>query len=472
MPANDIIKKKIGFSAGILLFIIFLFLPVMNWQARAAMATLLLCATWWATEAIPLAATALLPAVVLPLLGVLSLQETLSQYAHRIIFLFFGGFVIARAMIKWGLDRRIAIAILSKSSDKSSTLILYFMIVTAILSAFISNTATTAMMLPIGMAVMLHIEMKEKQNYGKVLMLSIAYAATIGGVATLVGTPPNAIFAGFSETLLNKKITFSSWLTIGVPFAAIMLPTTWLFLIKKYHLQNVNVEKNFIEGEREKLGRMEREEKIVIFVFLLVALLWISRPLWGYIPLDFAKTMQQKMDDALIAIFGAILLFTIPSSIKEWKPLLEWEDIKEIPFGILILFGGGLAVGKALFESGAAELIAGRAEISQPLILLLLFIITITSFLTEVASNTAVANMMMPILVAIASKTGMEAYALMIPATLACSLAFMFPISTPPNAIVYSSGYIKMEDMIKTGITLHIIGIAVIMFLSQILPQF
>ena len=471
MPANDIIKKKIGFSAGILLFIIFLFLPVMNWQARAAMATLLLCAIWWATEAIPLAATALLPAVILPLLGVLSLQETLSQYAHRIIFLFFGGFVIARAMIKWGLDRRIAIAILSKSSDKSSTLILYFMIVTAILSAFISNTATTAMMLPIGMAVMLHIEMKEKQNYGKVLMLSIAYAATIGGVATLVGTPPNAIFAGFSETLLNKKITFSSWLTIGVPFAAIMLPTTWLFLIKKYHLHNVDVEKNFIEEEREKLGRMGREEKIVIFVFLLVAFLWISRPLWGYIPLDFAKTMQQKMDDALIAIFGAILLFTIPSSIKEWKPLLEWEDIKEIPFGILILFGGGLAVGKALFESGAAEFIAGRVEISQPLILLL-FIITITSFLTEVASNTAVANMMMPILVAIASKTGMEAYALMIPATLACSLAFMFPISTPPNAIVYSSGYIKMEDMIKTGITLHIIGIAVIMFLSQILPQF
>jgi len=471
MPANDIIKKKIGFSAGIFLFIIFLFLPIMNWQARAAMATLLLCATWWATEAIPLAATALLPAVILPLLGVLSLQETLSQYAHRIIFLFFGGFVIARAMIKWGLDRRIAIAILSKSSDKSSTLILYFMIVTAILSAFISNTATTAMMLPIGMAVMLHIEMKEKQNYGKVLMLSIAYAATIGGVATLVGTPPNAIFAGFSETLLNKKITFSSWLTIGVPFAAIMLPTTWLFLIKKYHLHNVDVEKNFIEEEREKLGRMGREEKIVIFVFLLVAFLWISRPLWGYIPLDFAKTMQQKMDDALIAIFGAILLFTIPSSIKEWKPLLEWEDIKEIPFGILILFGGGLAVGKALFESGAAEFIAGRVEISQPLILLL-FIITITSFLTEVASNTAVANMMMPILVAIASKTGMEAYALMIPATLACSLAFMFPISTPPNAIVYSSGYIKMEDMIKTGITLHIIGIAVIMFLSQILPQF
>ncbi|MCD6448358.1 MAG: DASS family sodium-coupled anion symporter [Thermoplasmata archaeon] len=471
MPANDIIKKKIGFSAGILLFIILLFLPIMNWQARAAMATLLLCAIWWATEAIPLAATALLPAVILPLLDVLSLQETLSQYAHRIIFLFFGGFVIARAMIKWGLDRRIAIAILSKSSDKSSTLILYFMIVTAILSAFISNTATTAMMLPIGMAVMLHIEMKEKQNYGKVLMLSIAYAATIGGVATLVGTPPNAIFAGFSETLLNKKITFSSWLTIGVPFAAIMLPTTWLFLIKKYHLHNVDVEKNFIEEEREKLGRMGREEKIVIFVFLLVAFLWISRPLWGYIPLDFAKTMQQKMDDALIAIFGAILLFTIPSSIKEWKPLLEWEDIKEIPFGILILFGGGLAVGKALFESGAAEFIAGRVEISQPLILLL-FIITITSFLTEVASNTAVANMMMPILVAIASKTGMEAYALMIPATLACSLAFMFPISTPPNAIVYSSGYIKMEDMIKTGITLHIMGIAVIMFLSQILPQF
>ncbi len=470
MPISDTVKKKIGFSAGIFLFLLFLFPPI-DWQIKVAIATLLLCATWWATEAIPLAATALLPAVILPVAGVLSLQETLSQYAHRIIFLFFGGFVIARAMIKWGLDRRIALAILSRSSEKSHILIFYFMIVTAILSAFISNTATTAMMLPIGMAVMLHIETREKQNYGKVLMLSIAYAATIGGVATLVGTPPNAIFAGFSETLLNKKITFSSWLVIGVPFAAIMLPTTWFFLIKKYRLHDVEVEKNFISEEREKLGKMGREEKIVVSIFLLVALLWISRPLWSYIPFNFAKILQQRLDDALIAILGALLLFIIPSSIKEWKPLLEWRDVKEIPFGILILFGGGLALGKALFETGAAEWIAESMKITHPFILLL-FVIIVTSFLTEVASNTAVANMMMPVLAAIAARAGIDEYALMIPATLACSLAFMFPISTPPNAIVYSSGYIKMGDMIKSGIALHIMGMGVIIFLSQILPHF
>ncbi len=470
---KDLVKNKIGFVAGIFLFFFFIFIPIgIDESVRKALAVLLLCAVWWGTEAIPIYATALLPGILLPLLDILPLQEALNQYAHRVIFLFFGGFLIARAMIKWGLDKRIAIIILSKGGKNSNILILYFMIVTAFLSAFISNTATTAMMLPIGMAVLLNIKIKERANYGRVLMLAIAYAATIGGMATLVGTPPNAIFAGFSESLLGKEITFFEWLKIGLPFSLIMLPLTWQFLLRRYKPEIVEIkEKGVIEEEKIKLGGLKREEKITIFVFLMVASLWITRPLWNIIPVAFLEEMQIKLDDALIAMIGASLLFIIPADIKKWKFTLTWKDVGEIPFGILILFGGGLCLGKGLFESGAAEWIADSIPLSASLhLIFIIFVIAvITSFLTEVASNTAIANMMMPILIAISKTIDISPYTLLIPATLSCSLAFMLPISTPPNAIVYSSGYIRMSDMIRTGFLLHVIGLAVITFVSYFL---
>jgi sodium-dependent dicarboxylate transporter 2/3/5 len=463
---KDIIKNKVGFVVGILLFILFVFVPTgIEEPIKRALAVLLLCAVWWGTEAIPIYVTALLPGILLPLLDILPLQEALNQYAHRIIFLFFGGFLIARAMIKWGLDKRIALIILSKGGKNSNILILYFMIVTAFLSAFISNTATTAMMLPIGMAVLLNIKIKEKANYGRVLMLAIAYAATIGGMATLVGTPPNAIFAGFSETLLGKEITFFEWLKIGLPFSLIMLPLTWQFLLRRYKPEVVKIkEKGAVEKEKIKLGTLKREEKITIFVFLMVASLWITRPFWNIIPFAFVEEMQTKLDDALVAMIGASLLFIIPADIKKWKFTLTWKDVGEIPFGILILFGGGLCLGKGLFESGAAEWIADSMPLSASLhpLFIIFVIVTITSFLTEVASNTAIANMMMPILIAISKNLDISPYTLLIPATLSCSLAFMLPISTPPNAIVYSSGYIRMSDMIRTGFWLHMIGLVVI----------
>lgn len=457
--------KKIGFIAGIIAFLIaILAIPADN-AIKNAIAVLLLCTIWWTTEATPIYATALLPAILFPLMQVLPLQDALSQYAHRVIFLFFAGFLIARAMIKWGLDRRIALFILAKGKD-SQKLILYFMLATAFLSAFISNTATTAMMLPIGMAVLLHIKIKDKESYGKVLMLGIAYSATIGGVATLIGTPPNAIFAGFAESLLGEKISFFDWLKIGLPFFAIMMPIVWFFLIGFYKPEKVRFKaERFIEEEAKKLGKLKKEEMLVLFVFIFVAILWLTRPFWHLIGFS---NLQNLLDDSIIALIGAVLLFIIPIDFKKWQSALALEDIQEIPFGILILFGGGLCLGKGLFESGAARWLAEKVPTGNVLLLLLLVII-ITSFLTEVASNTAIANMMLPILIAIANNAEINPYYLLIPATLSCSLAFMFPISTPPNAIVFSSGYIKMHDMIKAGVILHVIGLVIIFMLGQFL---
>jgi len=457
--------KKIGFVAGIIAFLLAILAVPANNEIKSAIAVLLLCAIWWATEAIPIYATALLPAILFPLMPVLPLQDAFGQYAHRVIFLFFAGFLIARAMIKWGLDKRIALFILAKGKD-SRKLILYFMLVTAFLSAFISNTATTAMMLPISMAVLLHIKIKDKERYGKVLLLGIAYSATIGGVTTLIGTPPNAIFAGFAESLLGEKISFFDWLKIGLPFFAIMMPITWLFLVEFYKPEKVKFKaEKFIGEEAKKLGGLKKEEMLVLFVFIFVATLWITRPFWHLIGLS---NLQNLLDDSIIALIGAALLFIIPINFKKWQSALAVEDMKKIPFGILILFGGGLCLGKGLFESGAAQWLAEKVPTGNVLLLLLLVII-ITSFLTEVASNTAIANMMLPILIAIANNAEINPYYLLVPATLSCSLAFMFPISTPPNAIVFSSDYIKMHDMVKAGTILHIIGLVIIFIMGQFL---
>jgi len=471
MPGEGGMKGRAGFVLGILFFLFIMVAPFdMDMKIRGAMATLFLCATWWVTEAIPVYATALLPAVMLPLLGILPLQEALNQYAHRIIFLFLGGFLIARAMIKWGLDRRIAIAVLSRGGKNARVLVLHFMIVTAFLSAFISNTATTAMMLPIGMAVLIHMEGKKKTEYGKALMLGIAYAATIGGVATLIGTPPNAIFAGFSENLLGREITFFEWLKIGLPFSAIMLPIAWKFLMWRYDVKDEEMNYgNYIVKEKNKLGKMGREERLTVLIFIMVAVLWITYPFWDAIPFQPLHILQERMDDAVIAMLGAQLLFIIPVNVREWKFVLSWDDAMKIPIGILILFGGGLCLGKGLFESGAAEWIASVIPLISLPIIIIIMVALVSSFLSEVASNTAVANMLMPIFIAMAGNAGMNPYVFLIPATLSCSIAFMFPISTPPNAIVYSSGHLKMEDMVKNGFMLHLIGLVVVVALTYFL---
>ncbi len=463
------IKSKIGFAGGIAVFAFFLLAPLdLEPQIGRMLAILSLCAIWWGTEAISIYATALLPAVLLPLLGILPLSEALSQYANRLIFLFLGGFLIARSMMKWGIDRRLAIAILGRVGTSPKRLVLYFMGLTAVLSAFLSNTATTAMMLPIAMAILTGSHLEAESRYGTVLLLGIAYAATIGGVATLVGTPPNVLLAGFSSTLLGRELSFFEWLKVGLPYAIVMLPLTWWFLWKVHKPKATEVASaDALEEERKTLGPMELGGKYTVAAFVLVAVLWLTRPFWHLLPLEFASTVQTRFDDSIIALSCALLLFVVPTSVRKWQFPLVWPDTRAISFGILYLFGGGLALGKGLFASGAAQWMAGALSLSGTLhpLVLILIIAVIASFLSEVASNTAVANMLIPILIAVAAAAQLPPYLLIVPATVACSNVFMLPVSTPPNAIVYGSGKLSMSDMMRTGFWLHMIGIGVMTLL-------
>ncbi|MBN2565154.1 MAG: SLC13/DASS family transporter [Candidatus Eisenbacteria bacterium] len=469
------IKNKIGFAGGIAVFLLLLLLPLsVDAQIKKTLAVLALCAVWWGTEAVSIYATSLVPAVLLPMLGILPLQDALSQYANRLVFLFLGGFIIARSMMKWGIDRRLALAILGRVGGDSKRLVLYFMGLTAFLSAFISNTATTAMMLPIALAVLTNAELSAESRYGTVLLLGIAYAATIGGVATLVGTPPNVLLAGFSQSLLGREFTFFEWLKVGLPFAVVMLPLTWWFLWTT-HKPRVRVisQGAAIDEERRALGPLSLGGKYTIVAFVLVAVLWITRPFWDRIPLPVMSVIQERFDDSLIAISCALLLFIVPISIRKWEFPLVWADTRSISFGTLYLFGGGLALGKGLFESGTAQWLAASVPMTGALhpLLLIAIVAVVASFLSEIASNTAVANMMIPILIAVAAAIDVPPYMLAIPATIACSNVFMLPVSTPPNAIVYGSGMIDITDMMRTGFRLHLIGVVVMTILVYLVTS-
>ncbi|MBD3348496.1 MAG: DASS family sodium-coupled anion symporter [Candidatus Eisenbacteria bacterium] len=473
MAAFESMKSKAGFVGGLLVFALLLVVPMaVEPQIKRMLAILALCAIWWGTEAISIYATALVPAVLLPLLGILPLGDALAQYANRLIFLFLGGFLIARAMMKWGIDRRLAVAILGRVGASAKMLVFYFMLLTALLSAFLSNTATTAMMLPIALAILTGSGLEAESQYGKVLLLGIAYAATIGGVATLVGTPPNVLLAGFSSSILGQELSFFEWLKVGLPYAVVMLPLTWWFLWSLHRPKARTVaSETTIEEERKTLGPMERGGKYTVASFALVATLWLTRPFWHMLPFEAASVVQDRFDDSIIALSCALLLFIVPTDVRRWKFPLVWADTRSISFGILFLFGGGLALGRGLFESGAAQWMAGSLSLSGalPPIVLILAVAVIASFLSEIASNTAVANMLIPILIAVATASGVSPYLLIVPATVACSNVFMLPVSTPPNAIVYGSGKLSMSDMIRTGFLLHLIGIVVMTLLVYLI---
>jgi sodium-dependent dicarboxylate transporter 2/3/5 len=469
------LKNKIGFVGGLIVFFLLLFLPLgLDPKIQKTLAVLALCAVWWGTEAVSIYATSLVPAVLLPMLGIMPLSEALSEYANRLVFLFLGGFIIARSMMKWGIDRRLALAILGRVGGDSRMLVLYFMGLTAVLSAFLSNTATTAMMLPIALAVLTNSQLSAESRYGTVLLLGIAYAATIGGVATLVGTPPNVLLAGFSQSLLGEELSFFDWLKVGLPFSIVMLPLTWWFLWKTHKPKVRTITGGeALEEERRALGPMARGGYYTIVAFALVAFLWLSRPFWDVVPLPFMPVIQERFDDSLIAISCALLLFLVPTSLKKWEFPLVWADTRSISFGTLYLFGGGLALGKGLFASGTAQWVASSLPLTGNLhpLLLIVIVALIASFLSEVASNTAVANMMIPILIAVAAAIKVPPYLLAIPATVACSNVFMLPVSTPPNAIVYGSGKLDMNDMMRTGFRLHLIGVVVMTVLIYVITS-
>ena len=473
-------SRKIGLYLGPILFILtrfFLELEGLSDQANAVLASTLWIAIWWITEAIPIAATSLLPIILFPLSGALPLADTTSSFGHRFVFLYLGGFILALAIQKWNLHKRIALNIIKVVGTNVQKIILGFMVATAFLSMWISNTATAVMLLPIGIAIIK--QMKDLKNtsedenliFGKALMLSIAYSASIGGIATLIGTPPNLVFAGIIQETYNIEISFLKWFQFGLPISILLLAISWVYLTKvafKFKQNEFNKGKEEINRQLEELGSISYEEKIVLSVFVLTGLAWILRTylLNKFIP---------NLDDSIIALISGISLFLFQANNQEGKKekIMNWEDAVKLPWGILLLFGGGLAIAQGFQSSGLANWIAENlTQLNDfSLFIILLVLITAVNFLTEITSNLATTAMLLPILAPTAVTLGVHPYILMVGATLAASCAFMLPVATPPNAVVFGSNYLKISDMVRVGILMNIISIIIIfMMVYFILP--
>lgn len=466
------------FAGPVLFLLIYLFFKPAGLEPKgvAVLAGTAWMATWWITEAAPIPVSSLLPLILFPTLGVAAIKDVAAPYSDPTIYLFLGGMLIAVAIERWNLHRRIALGLISLIGVSPGRLILGFMVSTGVLSAFLSNTATAMMMLPIGLAVISQVvalskgdkkvvqltsdgKSVPKSNFGAALMLGIAYAASIGGVATLIGTPPNAVFAGVASKTLGVDIGFAKWMLVGGPLAAIFLVVTWFALLKILppEIKDIPGGKEFIRGQLRDLGRLTVSEGRVLMVFLLVASLWILRPfvLKNYLP---------GVDDAMIAVFGGVLLFLIPANGQRGRFLLESDALSKLPWGILLLFGAGFSVAGAFQSSGLAKWIATGLTSLQGvgLFLIILAVVTLMIFLTEVTSNTAIATLFMPIMAAMGAALGVSPLSLMVTAAVAASFAFMLPVATPPNAIVFSTGYVNIRQMARAGIWLNLIGIVVI----------
>tara|TARA_R100001143_G_scaffold63605_1_gene73848 strand:+ start:78280 stop:79758 length:1479 start_codon:yes stop_codon:yes gene_type:complete len=456
-------SSQLGLFTGIIFFIIILILPAPEGLEEVAWKTAavaVLMAVLWITESIPIAATALLPIVLFPVMGIAPIGNTTAPYANPLIFLFMGGFIIAIAMQTWDLHKRIALNIVNFVGVKPSSIIIGFIIASAFLSMWVSNTATALMMLPIAVSV-LHIVNKERDtsivpvtNFEIVLVLAIAYACNIGGIGTLIGTPPNALMAAFMLESFNIEIGFAEWMLVGVPLVIILLPIMYLLLAKfifPIKLKELPGGKSVITSQLNALGNMSKAEFRVALVFGFTALLWIIRPL-------LSETIP-GLSDAGIAISAGVLLFLIPSGERKSERILMWENLKELPWGILILFGGGLSLAMAITSSGLAtwigEAVSGLDAL--PLVILVLLVIAIIVFLTEITSNTATAAAFLPILASSAIGIGQNPMLFVIPAAIAASCAFMLPVATPPNAIIYGSGKVTIPQMAKAGVWLNII---------------
>ena len=472
--------QRFGLILGFLLFFIVLFLPLsgLNPVGKKVLATAILMAVWWITEAIPIPATSLLPLVLFPLLGVLKAKEVALPYANEKIFLFLGGFFIAKAMEKHELHRRIALRITLYLGTEPKRLILGFMVATAFLSMWISNTATTMMMLPIAIAVMQNFKGKGSVSFGKALSLAIAYSASIGGIATLVGTPPNIVLAGQAKELFpgGSEITFARWFLVGFPVLLLFLPLTWLLLTRfliKVKSGSEGASREVLQKDLEQMGSMKRGEEITLFVFVLVALLWIfrSKLSFGFFEIPGWSDLlglHRYVADSTVAVLGALSLFLIPLSLRNWEFVLDWKTAVNIPWGIVLLFGGGFALAHGFKVSGLSRWIGTQLVILKGLPVPILIIGTslVMTFLTELTSNTATTTLMLPILASIAASIGVNPYLLMIPATISASCAFMLPVATPPNAIVFGSGYLRIPDMAKVGIWMNLVGLLIVFLVT------
>jgi solute carrier family 13 (sodium-dependent dicarboxylate transporter), member 2/3/5 len=461
-------KQFIGLWFGLIGFFGLFFIPFpehLDPVAWRTLAVAFLMASWWISEAIPIAVTSLLPIVLLPVLDIQTISASTSPYANPLIFLFMGGFMVAIAMQRWNLHKRIALNIVSYVGTKPSSILIGFIIASAFLSMWVSNSATALMMLPIAISI-IEIAKRNKSdkieagdNFALVLVLCIAYACNIGGVGTLIGTPPNALAAGFVLDTYGYDISFVKWMMAGIPIVLIGLPLMYLILSKliyPVYLKELPGGVELIAEEKKKLGELSIPEKRVAIVFAVTAGLWLTRPLIGY--------LIPEISDAGIAIAAGISLFLIPSGSDKSGTLVSWDDVVNLPWGILILFGGGLSLASAITSSGLADWIG--QEISTlgflPVLVMLLIITTVIVFLTEMTSNTATAAAFIPILGSAAIGLDFDPLFFVIPAAIAASCAFMLPVATPPNAIVYASDEVSIAEMSKAGIWLNITFITLI----------
>lgn len=474
--AQSRIWQKTGLIIGpILFFLIFFLRPpeglsITGWRT-AAVASLL--AIFWMTEAIPIPITALLPLLLFPLLGIAKIDAAASPYANPLVFLFMGGFIIALAMQRWKLHKRIALNIIKLIGIRPRAIIFGFMVASASVSMWISNTATAMMMLPIGISVIelasrnkIEPEFLAEPNFGRLLMLGIAFGTSIGGLGTLIGTPPNALLAAFMNQNFGYHIGFLQWMLIGIPLVLVGLPLSYLILTRIVYpirMEYLPGGQEFIDDELKGLGPMTFPEKMVAIIFALVALLWITNPL--------IKKIIPGLSDPNIAIGGATLLFFIPLDGQKGKFLMDWKTAEKLPWGVLLLFGGGLTLASAIHTSGLAEWIGNSiAHLKEfPIIILILLCTAMVVFLTELTSNTATAATFLPIMSSVALGIGQNPLLLLVPAALGSSCAFMLPVSTPPNAIVYGSGYITIPQMARAGIFIMLLFILLVTILTYTL---
>ncbi|VAW11209.1 Sodium-dependent anion transporter family [hydrothermal vent metagenome] len=465
-------SKRIGLALGPLLFLGILNLPIilLSKTGDALIAVACWMVIWWITEAVSISVTALLPLLLFPLLNIMPIGEVGANYGSPIVFLFFGGFIMAMALEKVNLHKRIALNIIRLTGTTPNKVILGFMIATAVLSMWISNTASTVVMLPIAISVIkLLMEdadgfTKDDQNFALSVMLGIAFSANAGGIATVIGTPPNSVLIGLLENEYDIEISFLKWMSLGLPFSILMVSTCYLVLVKwMYPNKNLkfNASKEIIHVELGKLGATSGKEKMVLMIFAVTIFLWVFRVLINNIFPSLGLT------DTMISIFAAIALFAIPYNFRKGDFIIEWRDTKNLAWGILILFGGGLSLAKGMSVSGIVDIVAIAIAASDvSIIMTAALLIFLMLFMTELMSNVALVAVFAPVVAGIAIGLDIPILHLLIPVTIASSCAFMLPMATPPNAIVFASGYIKVYQMARVGIILNLIAVIflIIMF--------
>lgn len=475
--------KVIGFVLGPTLFaLINIFVPetFISPVAYKVLAVAAWVISWWVTDAVPFSVTALLPLILFPSLGVLPIAKAAAPYANPIIFLFMGGFFIALALEKHRLHERIALNLIKVTGTSGNGIIMGFMISTAFISMWISNTATAMMMLPIAVSVVKLIipenrmlgegKLSGEQNFALGLMLAVGYAATLGGLATIIGTPPNVVFIGLLNDFNNQHISFGQWMLVGVPVSLALLMANYFMVTRILFPSRLNTVKGSDELIRTKLhalGSMRSAERLVLIIFLLTSFFWITQQFFNSIVFQ-----AEVLNDTNIAMAGGLLMFVVPVNLKESQFILHWHDTKNMAWGILILFGGGLCLAEGLDEAKIIQAVGEWIVLQTEYNLwFMLMLIIISVVLSEMMSNVALVNIFIPVIFGIAQGLNINPILLALPVTLSASIGFMFPIATPPNAIVFSSGYIRMRDMVRAGLLLNIVSIIIIWIASLTLVQ-